>query len=51
MMTFDDPLTDEYKQSVVDETVEGVWEVHDEEDLIEEISACIKSVDYVHVLN
>ena len=50
----DDPLTDEYKQSVVDETVEGVWEVHDEEDLLDEISACtgwcIKSIDYRNTL-
>ena len=51
----EDPLTDEYKQSVVDETLEGVWEACDEDDLIEEITSasgwCIKSVDYVHVLN
>ena len=50
----DDPLTDEYKQSIVDETVEGVWEVHDEEDLLDEISACtgwcIKSIDYRNIL-
>ena len=51
---FDDPLTDEYKQSVVDETIEGVWEVHDEKDLLDEISACtgwcIKSIDYRNTL-
>ena len=50
----DDPLTDEYKQSVVDETIEGVWEVHDEKDLLDEISACtgwcIKSIDYRNTL-
>ena len=50
----DDPLTDEYKQSVVDETIEGVWEADDEEDLIDEISTasgwCVKSIDYRHVL-
>jgi len=50
----DDPLTDEYKQSVVDETVEGIWEAHDEEDLLDEISACtgwcIKSIDYRNIL-
>ena len=50
----DDPLTNEYKQSIVDETVEGVWEVHDEEDLLDEISACtgwcIKSIDYRNIL-
>ena len=46
----DDPLTDEYKQSVVDETVEGIWEACDEDDLIEEITSatgwCINSIDY-----
>ena len=51
----DDPLTDEYKQSVIDETLEGVWEANDEEDLADEITAstgwCIKSIDYRHVLS
>ena len=51
----DDPLTDEYKQSLVDETIEGIWEADDEEDLIEEISCasgwCIKSIDYNHILS
>ena len=51
----DDPLTGEYKQSVVDETLEGVWEACDDDDLVEEITSatgwCIKSIDYVHVLN
>ena len=51
----DDPLTDEYKQSLVDETTEGIWEADDEEDLIEEISCasgwCIKSIDYNHILS
>ena len=50
----DDPLTDEYKQSVIDETLEGVWEANDEEDLADEITAstgwCIKSIDYRHIL-
>ena len=40
--------------SIVDETVEGVWEVCDEEDLLDEISACtgwcIKSIDYRNIL-
>ena len=49
-----DPVTDEYKQSVVDETLEDVWEVHDEEDLLDEISDCtgwcIKSIDYRNIL-
>ena len=51
----DDPLTDEYKQSLVDETTEGIWEADDEEDLIEEISCasgwCIKFIDYNHILS
>ena len=51
----DDPLTDEYKQSLVDETTEGIWEADNEEDLIEEISCasgwCIKSIDYNHILS
>ena len=51
----DDPLTDEYKQGVVDETVESVWEACDEDDLIEEITSatgwCINSIDYRHVFN
>ena len=50
----DDPLTDEYKQSVIDETLEGVWEANDEEDLADEITTstgwCIKSIDYHHIL-
>lgn len=52
--TMDDFLTDEYKQSIVDETIEGIWEADDEDDLIEEITSasgyCIKSIDYLHVL-
>ena len=51
----DDPLTDEYKQSLVDETTEGIWEADDEDDLIDEISTasgwCIKSIDYNHILS
>ena len=51
----DDPLTDEYKQSVVDETLEGVWGACDDDDLVEEITSatgwCVNSIDYLHVLN
>ena len=51
----DDPLTDEYKQSIVDETVIGIWDADDEDDLVEEITCatgwCIKSIDYRHVLS
>ena len=53
--TMGDFLTDQYKQSLVDETIEGIWEADDEDDLIEEITCasgwCIKSIDYVNVLN
>ena len=52
--TMDDFLTNEYKQSIVDETVEGIWDACDEDDLIEEITSatgwCIKSIDYRHIL-
>ena len=48
--TMGDFLTDQYKQSLVDETIEGIWEADDEDDLIEEITCaagwCIKSIDY-----
>ena len=50
----DDPLTDDYKQEIVDETMSTMWEASDEDDLIEEITSasgwCIKSIDYRHVL-
>ena len=43
-----------YFQSIIDETLEGVWEAVDEDDLIEEITSatgwCIKSIDYRHIL-
>lgn len=46
----DESITDEYKQSLIDETIEGVWEADDEDDLIEEITNatgwCINSIDY-----
>ena len=52
--TMGDFLTDQYKQSLVDETIEGIWEADDEDDLIDEITNdaeyCIKSIDYRHVL-
>ena len=46
----DESITDEYKQEVIDETLGCVWEVDDEDDLIEEITNatgwCINSIDY-----
>jgi len=51
----DDSLTDDYKQSFVDETTEGIWEADDEDDLIDKISTalgwCIKSIDYNHIFS
>ncbi len=52
--TMDDFLTDEYKQGVVEETIEHIWEADDEDDLIEEITCatgwCINSIDFRHIL-
>jgi len=43
-----------YFQSIIDETLEGVWDAVDEDDLIEEITCatgwCIKSIDYKTIL-
>ena len=50
----DDCITNQYKQSLIDETTEGIWEAVDEDDLIEEITSatgwCINSIDYRHIL-
>ena len=47
-------MTDEDRQEIIDETMSTTWEVHDEEDLLDEISACtgwcIKSIDYRNIL-
>ena len=44
-----------YAQEVIDEVLATTWEVHDEEDLLDEISACtgwcIKSIDYRNILS
>lgn len=54
---FDDP-DEEFTQHHYDRVTEeclGYWEADDEDDLVEEITCatgwCIKSIDYVHVLN
>ena len=43
-----------YDQDVIDEVKATIWEAHDEEDLLDEISACtgwcIKSIDYRNIL-
>ena len=42
------------QEEVIDETLSTIWEAHDEEDLLDEISACtgwcIKSIDFRHIL-
>jgi hypothetical protein len=52
---FDDAFeVENYDQDVIDEVLATTWEVHDEEDLLDEISACtgwcIKSIDYRNIL-
>lgn len=46
--------TDEYNR-LMNETIGQIWDVDDEEDLVEEITCatgwCIKSIDYRHVLS
>ena len=43
-----------YDQDLIDEVKATIWEAHDEEDLLDEISACtgwcIKSIDYRNIL-
>jgi hypothetical protein len=55
---FDDDFgscPEDEKIDVINETMTTIWEADDEEDLIEEITCasgwCIKSIDYVNVLN
>ena len=49
------PISEEYGQAVIDETIGQIWEADDEDDLVEEITCatgwCIKSIDYRHVLS
>jgi len=50
---FDGEPSEEHKKELYDDVL-GEWEAHDEEDLIDEISACtgwcINSIDFRHVL-
>ena len=52
--SFDEPLTDEYKEELRDGVFGSIWEADDEDDLIEEITCavgwCIKSIDYRIIL-
>ena len=45
----------EEQDVIIAETCNTIWEADDEDDLIEEIATasgwCVKSIDYVHVLN
>ena len=53
--SFDEPLTDEYKEELRDGVFGTIWEADDEDDLVEEITCatgwCIKSIDYRHILS
>ena len=46
--------TDDYFQTIIDDTLGTIWEADDEDDLVEEITCatgwCIKSIDYRHIL-
>ena len=51
---FDGEPSEEFKKELYDDVLGEPWEVHDEEDLLDEISACtgwcIKSIDYRNTL-
>ena len=51
----DNLFTENDRLDLIDETIGHIWEVDDEDDLIEEITCatgwCINSIDYRHVLN
>jgi len=50
----DEDLEDVEMNDIIEDTVGHIWEVDDEEDLVDEITCatgwCIKSIDYRHVL-
>ena len=50
----DNLFTENDRLDLIEETIGSIWEVDDEDDLIEEITSatgwCINSIDYVHVL-
>ena len=51
----DEALDVESQDEIYDEVLGQIWEVDDEEDLVEEITCaygwCVKSIDYRHILN
>ena len=50
----DNLFTENDRLDLIDETIGHIWEVDDEDDLIDEITCatgwCINSIDYRHVL-
>ena len=51
----DNLFTENDRLDLIDETIGHIWEVDDEDDLIEEITCatgwCINSIDHRHILN
>ena len=51
----DNLFTENDRLDLIEETIGSIWEVDDEDDLIEEITCatgwCINSIDYRHVLS
>ena len=51
---FDGEPSEESKKELYDDVIGAIWEASDEEDLLDEISACtgwcIKSIDYRNIL-
>ena len=51
----DNLFTENDRLDLIEETIGSIWEVDDEDDLIDEISTasgwCINSIDYRHVLS
>ena len=51
----DNLFTENDRLDLIEETIGSVWEVDDEDDLIDEITTasgwCINSIDYRHVLS
>ena len=51
----DNLFTENDRLDLIEETIGSIWDVDDEDDLIDEITSasgwCINSIDYRHVLN
>ena len=51
----DNLFTENNRLDLIEETIGSIWEVDDEDDLIDEITTasgwCINSIDYRHVLS